>query len=226
MPIGVVDIIVLAVLLISAVIAFMRGFVHEVLSIGAWVGAGLATLYGFAHVQPYARELIAIDLLADIGAGVVLFLVVLVLLSIVCRILASRVQQSSLGALDRSLGLAFGLVRGAVIVAAAWLVLTWALPDPAERPAYLQEAKSRRFVEIGADMLASILPASLRQDAPAAIDRAKREADRARKLNEALSQPEIESDAPADESGYNQQQREDMDRQIESLTGGSGSNGG
>jgi len=69
LPINATDILVFAILLISGLLAFFRGFVREVLSVGAWVGAAFATLYGFAHVRPYARDLIGIDMIADIIAG-------------------------------------------------------------------------------------------------------------------------------------------------------------
>lgn len=225
LPLNVVDIIVLAVLLISAALAFFRGFVHEVLAIGAWVGAALATLYGFPHVQPYVRQVIAIDLLADIVAGVAVFLATLVVLAIATRLLAARVQNSSLGALDRSLGLVFGLLRGAVIVALAWLVLAWAIPNPAERPDYIQAAKSRRFVEAGAAVLSRVLPSSLSADGSAAMDAARREAERARELKDAydtLSRPAPNGDAPERQKGYNDTARQEMDRLIDSQTSGSG----
>jgi hypothetical protein len=85
------------------------------LSIVSWVGATFATLYGFPLVQPYARAVIPIELLADVIAGVVIFIVVLVVLSIATRVVANFIQESSLGPLDRSLGLVFGLLRGFVI---------------------------------------------------------------------------------------------------------------
>jgi len=221
LPINVVDIAVLAILLLSAAIAFMRGCVHEVLAIGAWVGAALATLYGFGHVQPYARQLIAIDLLADIVAGVVVFVVVLIVLSLLTRMLSGRVRASSLGALDRTLGLVFGLARGVVIVAAAWLLLTWALPTEAERPAYLQEAKSRRLVEASADALESVLPETLQREGQAAVDAAKQgaaDAKRAKDAYDAFSQPKVEGGGDQQKPGYNEEERGDMDRLTDTVT--------
>lgn len=221
LPINIVDIAVLVILLLSAAIAFVRGCVHEVLAIGAWVGAALATLYGFAEVQPYARQLIAIDLLADIGAGVVIFVATLIVLSIVTRILSGRVRASSLGALDRTLGLVFGLVRGVVLVAAAWLVITWALPVPEDRPTYLQQAKSRRLVEASANTLESVLPESLQRDGKAAMDAAKQgaaDAKRAKDAYDAFSQPRVEGGDAEDKPGYNQQERGEMDRLTDTVT--------
>ncbi len=221
LPINIVDIAVLVVLLLSAAIAFVRGCVHEVLAIGAWVGAALATLYGFDHVQPYARGLIAIDLLADIVAGVVVFVVVLIVLSLLTRVLSGRVRSSSLGALDRTLGLVFGLARGVVIVAAAWLVLTWALPTPEDRPDYLREAKSRRLVEASADALERLLPETLRREGQAAVDAAKdgaADAKKAKDAYDAFSQPRVDGGDGERKPGYNEEERGDMDRLTDTVT--------
>ncbi|SDF59878.1 membrane protein required for colicin V production [Limimonas halophila] len=228
LPINAVDVVVLAVLLVSAVLAFLRGFVHEVLGIGAWVGAALATLYGFPHAQPYARDLIAIDLVADIVAGVAIFLVVLIVLAVISRMLGARVQQSSLGALDRSLGLAFGLVRGAVILAAAWLVMEWAVPDPADRPSWVQDAESRKLVEFGAHTMAGLLPPSWTASGAAAVDSARDTADRARQAKDAydaLAQPDVKPDTSGETGGqgYKDETREQLESIIQQQTGTGGS---
>jgi membrane protein required for colicin V production len=227
LPINIVDLAVLAVLALSAIVAFVRGCVHEVLSIGAWVGAALATLYGFGQVQPYARQLIAIDLLADIGAGVLLFVVTLILLSLVTRMLAGKVRDSSLGALDRTLGLVFGLARGVVLVAVAWLVLTWALPEESQRPDYLREAKTKRWVALSADTLERLLPETLQREGAAAVDRVKdgaQDAQRARDAYEALSQPKVEGEKPEGQPGYSADERQGMERLSDQITSG-GSDG-
>jgi membrane protein required for colicin V production len=199
-----------------------------VLAIGAWIGAALATLYGFAHVQTYARQLIAIDLLADIGAGVVLFVVTLVLLSLITRTLAGKVRDSSLGALDRTLGLVFGLARGMVLVALAWLVLTWALPEESQRPDYLREAKSKRWVALGADRLEQLLPETLRREGAQAVDRVRdgaQDAQQARDAYEALSQPRVEDEAPEDQPGYSADERQGMEQLSDQITSGGADDG-
>lgn len=228
LPINAVDVAVLAVLLISAVLAFLRGFVHEVLGIGAWVGAALATLYGFPHAQPYTRDLIAIDLVADIVAGVAIFLVVLITLAVLSRMLGARVQQSSLGALDRSLGVVFGLARGIVILAAAWLVMEWALPEPADRPSWVRQAESRKLVAYSAHTMAGLLPASWTARGAAAVDSAREAADQARDTKDtydALAQPEVKPDDSGDREtqGYEAETREKLEDMIQQQTGTGGS---
>ena len=55
LPLNVVDLGVLGGILISALLAFSRGLVREVLSIGAWVVAALATIYGLPHLRDITR---------------------------------------------------------------------------------------------------------------------------------------------------------------------------
>ena len=134
LSINVFDMVALAVLLLSAMLAFFRGFVHEVLSITAWVGAALSALYGLPYVRPKAHELIPIAAAADAVGALAIFLVVLLILSIITRSVSKQVQGSALNSLDRSLGFLFGLGRGAVVLSIAYVVLSWVIPDPAARP--------------------------------------------------------------------------------------------
>jgi membrane protein required for colicin V production len=153
------DLIIIAILALSALLAFMRGFVREVLSIGAWVGAALATIYGFPLLQPFARKYIEVALFADIAAGVSIFVVALIILTVLSHALSKNVRGSALGAVDRSLGLLFGLVRGAVLVCLAYLVMAWAIPQE-DRPVWIAESRTLPLVQQGADLLLKILPES------------------------------------------------------------------
>jgi membrane protein required for colicin V production len=157
LPVNGVDLIILAVLAISAVLAWGRGFVHEVLAIGGWIGAIFVTIYAFPYARPFARQLIAVELLADIAAGMVIFVVSLGVFSIVTRALSRRVQDSALNVLDRSLGFLFGLVRGVVLVALAYIGLEWMMPA-GEHPQWLRNARAMPAVEITADTLRSMVP--------------------------------------------------------------------
>lgn len=156
-PVNVTDLAVIAVIVVSGIFAFVRGFVHELLAIGAWIGAAVVTIFFLPYVLPYARQIIAVELAADISAGVALFLFVLIALSVLTHWLARRVRESSLGALDRSLGLVFGLLRGAVIVCLAWIALLWAIPRQ-DHPDWITEARTRPLVEQGAEVLIGLLP--------------------------------------------------------------------
>ena len=103
LPINLFDAGVLIVLLGSAIFAYARGFVHEVFSIVGWIGAIAATFYGFPFAQPYARQFIETEILADLTSGTLIFLFALVVLSTMTRSISSKVKDSALNALDRAL---------------------------------------------------------------------------------------------------------------------------
>ena len=207
-PINSADLIVVAVVLISGVFALVRGLVHELLALGAWIGAGVATYYGIDHAIPVARGLTEVQPVADIAAGAVLFLAVLIVLSVVTRILVKQVRQSSLGALDRSLGLLFGLARGSLIVAVAWLVTAWAYQEE-PLPDWVAEARSLPLVQEGARTLYELLPEGLR---PEEVPPALQAAEGLKSITfEDLESPAPKSAVQDDQSGYNSDTRKGLD---------------
>jgi membrane protein required for colicin V production len=217
LPINALDLAVIVVLLVSALLAFMRGFVHEVLSIGAWVGAVLCALYGLPYVQPFARDLIPFTWAADGAAALVLFLVALLALSIVTNALSKSVKASALNNLDRSLGFLFGLARAAVILAVMLLVADW-LMGRDDRPDWMRKAKTLPLIEIAADGLTRMIPDQL-MAAEAATKDAAGAAKGAIELKDTfdrLTQPQPDSAAgQAPEPGYSEKERSDMERLLQ-----------
>lgn len=232
-PINIADIIVLVILLLSGLLAFSRGFVHEVLSVAAWVGAAIATFYGLGYVAPFAKGFIASDLVAQIVSGVLIFIVVLILLSLISGTLSRRVRQSHLGTLDRSLGLVFGVLRGALLICLAWLVFTWLVPEE-KRPVWIAQAASRPLIERGAIFLRDLVPEDIRKESETALDEAvdgavdkatettseavQRETERS--LREAITPQPSEGrlskgSGPEGTSGYKDDEREGLERLIE-----------
>ncbi|MFC7334485.1 CvpA family protein [Rhodocista pekingensis] len=215
-----VDLVVLAVVLLSALLAFARGFVREVLSIAAWIGAALVTLWGFNAAAPIARAYVEQRYLADIATGLSLFTLALIAFSILTHSLSARVQDSSLSAIDRSLGFAFGVARGAAVVCLAFLFSTW-LWRPEEEPEWLRSARTRPMLASGAEMLRTLLPVRPGDGTPlpAAPDR-DIGVQRALEL-ERLSNPVPAAGPPAPETsrGYSQQERGQLNQLLEN-TGG------
>lgn len=156
------DIGVIAVIGLSAVFAFARGFVREALSIVAWVGAGVVTLYGFSPVYAIVEPMVHNPLLSELIAGFGLFLASLVVLTILTGIIARSVRSSALSPIDRTLGFIFGVLRGAFVLSLAYLVVEMTLPQPNDRPPWLREAKSVPYLQQGSEMLRNLLPESLR----------------------------------------------------------------
>ncbi len=212
LPFNFADVAVLVVLLVSGIFAFVRGFVHESLAVVAWIGAALATVHGIDYVIPLARKLTTMPTVADIGSGVLIFLVVLIGLTVLTRYLSRRVQASSLNTLDRSLGLVFGILRGAVLICLVWLIVSWALPRR-DLPETVIEARSLPLVDQGKDLLLALVPADMRPRATP--ENEDREPDATQSF-EQLVRPPAKATGPDDTSGYNDDQRKDMERLIES----------
>ncbi len=151
-----VDIIVAVVMLGLAAFSFFRGFVHQVLAIGAWIGAIAGTFYGFPMARPFFRSHIDSALGADLATGISLFLVLLLVLSIATKAISDRVRRSALNSVDSSLGFVFGLGLGAALVSLAFLLITM-VAGP-ELPDWLAGAKTRPWLERGAAMIRGIAP--------------------------------------------------------------------
>jgi membrane protein required for colicin V production len=212
------DMIVVAVILLSALFGFTRGLVKEALSIAAWIGAGLAAAYGFAYVIP-ARLLPKGPVTAFIAVGV-LFLVTLVVLSFVASMLSSRVRQSTLSTLDRTLGLVFGLLRGALLVCLGYIALDWAMPTGGERPTWIEEARTRYLLESGADRLRALVPRTYRDKAANAINDSKLTAEQIKEATgaiRALSNPKAPPATQGRGSGssYSPDDRHELNRLMQ-----------
>ncbi|HXC90384.1 MAG TPA: CvpA family protein [Stellaceae bacterium] len=215
-----VDLAVLAVIALSAIFAFARGFVREALSIAAWGGAALITLYGFDYVYGITTRFVTTPLLADLIAGAGLFLVALIGLTIVTGYVARLAQWSALSPIDRTLGLIFGVARGVVLVSVAYFLVDITLP-PNDRPAWLRDARSQPLLAQGADALRGILPESLQLRSASMADDAQRalgQAKSARDAMGALSSPVVpippkSQDAPA--PNYKPADQRELNRLID-----------
>lgn len=224
LPINITDLAVLTVLVLSGLLALLRGFVAEVFSIVAWVGALAVGVYGYKPATPIVVELTGIDgPLGELIAGGVLFVIALIVFMILARLASGALQMAGLGAVDRSLGFLFGLVRGAILVCVAYLLVLWAEPDPQDHPTWLTEAKSLPLIVSGSDMLVTLVPDHLRSQADTEAARVRRKAeDEAREaLKERLLSPTPRTetanpDAPQSDQGYTDKERQELNRAIQS----------
>jgi membrane protein required for colicin V production len=218
------DLIVIAGIALSALFAFARGFVREALSIGAWVGAGLIALYGLAPARPIAQKFISSPMLADSAAGLVLFIGSLIVLSILTSMISRRVQQSALSAVDRALGLLFGLARGVVLACLGFLALSWAIQEK-DWPAWVRESRTRPVLMSGGEYLKSLLPAAARERGAQTAIQAQQGIDQARQAEQLMralatptpaATPATKPGSAAPPAGYKPQERKEMDRLFQS----------
>ena len=157
MPITLLDVVLLAVMLISGLLAMIRGFMREILSIGAWGVAALVTLYAYPRVLPIAQGYISSTMVATIAAVGGVFLLTLLIVSIITVRISDMVLDSRVGALDRTLGFLFGLGRGLLIVVVAYLFFDWLVPERSQ-PTWVSNAKSKVVLKSTGDWLKGLLP--------------------------------------------------------------------
>jgi len=157
MPITLLDIFLLVVMMVSGLLAMIRGFMREVLSIAAWVAAAGATLYFFNKLVPYAQQYFNNEMVAKASVVGGVFLLTLIVVSVITVRISDMVLDSRIGALDRTLGFLFGLARGLVIVVVAFLFFTWLVPEKSQ-PEWVKTAKSRVVLQGTGQWIMSMLP--------------------------------------------------------------------
>lgn len=151
------DIFLIAVMLISGLLAMVRGFMREVLSIAAWGAAAVATLYSFPRLLPYAKQYFNNDYVAMGATAGGVFLLTLIIVSALTVRISDRILDSRIGALDRTLGFLFGLGRGLLIVVVAFIFFDWLVPAKSQ-PDAVRNARSRVVLQGTGQWLMSLLP--------------------------------------------------------------------
>ena len=157
MPITLLDVFLLVVMLVSGLLAMIRGFMREVLSIAAWAAAAAATLYAYSRLLPYAKQYFNNDIVAAAVTIGGVFLLTLLVVSVITVRLSDMVLDSRIGALDRTLGFLFGLARGLAIVVVAFLFFSWLVPERSQ-PDWVKTAKSKVVLQGTGQWLMSMLP--------------------------------------------------------------------
>lgn len=199
------DAAVIAVFFLSTLLAFFRGFVREVLSLGAWVGAMIITFYAFPNVSAFLEPYLEKEMTRGFVAALGTYITSLVTISIVNSVIMRYVKEGSdVGMLDNFLGLLFGALRGAFIVSLGFWVLLFFV-NPEEYPEWIEKAQTREIVEAGAQTLTRLAPGYLEE-----LRNLKGEAEE-EKEGEAAGEQESGADG-----GYPEGQRRALDRMIES----------
>jgi membrane protein required for colicin V production len=162
MPFQLLDIILVGVMLISGVLALLRGFTREVLSMVAWGLAALAAYFAIQQPQflTFAQKYVEKDILAQIAVGAAAFLLVLIIVSIISVKLSDAVVDSAAGAVDRTLGFLFGMGRGLVLVAVAYLFYGWLVP-PNRQDDWVKNAQTLPLVKGTASFILAFVPPNM-----------------------------------------------------------------
>lgn len=113
---NVIDIVILVIVFASILLAFLKGFVQQAISLAGWVIALLAARLLGSQLAPMFDSLLVDPKYQLIAAYIVITLVVLLATKVISSAFGTLVQKIGLGYLDRLLGVIFGGLRGVIIV--------------------------------------------------------------------------------------------------------------
>jgi membrane protein required for colicin V production len=208
------DLVVLAIMLISGLLALARGFTREVLSLIAWGVAALAGLASALNPQivAMAQQYIPQEIAAKIAVGAGVFLVVLIIMSLISIKISDWVLDAPVGPFDRTLGFFYGVVRGLLLVVIAYFFYDLFVPREKQEEV-VRTARLLPIVQSVRNTAVSMLPmqiqeriqnmTSIESGPPAA----------------ATQPPQGESGEEDQGSGYGNTQRNAIDQMIESTQG-------
>ena len=151
------DALVVLIVLVSVVYATWRGFLWETLTIFSWVAAAFACLYFGPYVIPLMRSMVGETWFASLLAYAAVFAAVFIPLAFISHRFSETVKSSPIGPLDRAAGVAFGVVRGLVIVGLAYLAFTYFVPIK-NHPQWVREARLLPLVQDTSQVLLSVVP--------------------------------------------------------------------
>ena len=244
----VLDFLIVLVIVVSAGYAAWRGFLWETLTIFAWVAAAFGCLYFGPYIVPLIRSLVAEAWLASAIAYAAVFLAVFIPLAFMSHRFSESVKNSPIGPLDRAAGIAFGVVRGLVILGLAYMAFTYFVPIR-NHPKWLTEARLIPIIQSTADILLTAVPNQPRdytylpqhdplRQAPSQVEQKKaanspenstghdpmaeliRKNEQANSVPKSTKEPVQQKSAAAPAKSYGAGDRQALDKLVE--TGGSG----
>jgi membrane protein required for colicin V production len=156
------DLAVLGIVLVSALLSMMRGFTREVLAIASWAAAAAAAYYFYPLLMPYLSPHIHKEIIAQAAAAAAVFFLTLIVVSLFTVRLSDAILDSKVGALDRSLGFVFGVVRGFLLAVVAFAIFNWLVSEK-QQPEWVKNARTRPVLTETADRIVAMLPTDAAQ---------------------------------------------------------------
>jgi membrane protein required for colicin V production len=162
MPFSVVDLVILGLILISALLATIRGFTREALAIASWVVAGIVAYLFYSQLVPLAKQYVSPREPVAIGVSAgSIFLITLIVAYMITARFSDMVLDSRIGALDRSLGFIFGAARGFLIAVVGYGFFSFFAGAGAVNYPWVKEAKMVPMLESAYASLRAALPDNL-----------------------------------------------------------------
>ena len=150
--VSLLDAALLAIALISGLLAMYRGFTREVLSIISWVAAAGAVVYFVLYHKSTAEEIArsfapAPVAVVQVVVGGIIFLIVLIIVHLITSRLSDTILDSRVGMIDRLLGLVFGAIRGFVIIVIGYMFYVSFVHDESQHPEWIRKSVARPYIQ-------------------------------------------------------------------------------
>lgn len=160
MSVELLDIILILLMLVSGLLAMVRGFSREVLSIGSWIVALIIAFIFHKSLAPFVGQYTASftsnEDIPLIVSGIIIFIIALILLSLITIKIADLIVDSRVGALDRTLGFIFGAARGFLLVTVITLFAEFLISE--QVPGWVTNAKSKPMIDSVGQSIVNAIP--------------------------------------------------------------------
>jgi len=217
-----VDLTVLGVLLLSGILAFRRGFVREIFSLGTWIAAAIVAAHYYPELTPWMKaHHLKNDLAAEAASAIALFCGTLIILIPVGIIAGDYVKGPTLSALNRSLGLVFGLLRGFLVLSIVFLCFMFIWPkDDTDLPEWLETARTRPLLTYGSELIKDFIPEDEKEKIADHVRKSREEAEKAVEDAERLKTistpvPKVERSRDGSSPVYDGTSKEKMEEIID-----------
>ena len=153
---GIIDFVLIAAVIISGLLASYRGLIRELLGLTAWILAAFGAFYGYPVVSPLFQKFISNPKVADIVAAIVIALIILIICTIINAKITSKLRKSVLSGLDRTLGFAFGVLRGLLLAFIIYYFAEFSMQNKVEE--YTEKNISLAYLKKTMPLVENILP--------------------------------------------------------------------
>ena len=112
---SIVDLVYIAITLLSLIKCYKKGFVLSVLSMAKWLLAYVITLMIFPRIKPYLKDVIDNEYVLDVALGITIFVVVIFFVLMINKGISKAIRYTGIGSLDTIFGFFFGFIRAYIV---------------------------------------------------------------------------------------------------------------
>jgi membrane protein required for colicin V production len=208
MPFTAIDIIIFAFMLLSGLLALLRGFVREVVTIVTWVGSAFVALHTLTILGPFMHDLITKAWLADVVTFSIPFFLMLYFMTWLGNKVILKLSGKEPGPVDGTVGFFFGIGRGFIIVTIAYFVFDL-LYDPKTSPEWIVDSQFEPVIADTTEFYYSLFPTLKAKPEPVKGAVPKKDGKSGKDKGD-----------PKREKGYSERDREAIDQLFKDSGGG------